>query len=52
MPQMMPLSWLSLFIMFSITMITFAVMNYYMSNTKTKTTIKNKMQIKTMNWKW
>nr|URX52815.1 ATP synthase F0 subunit 8 [Cryptotermes chacoensis] len=52
MPQMMPLSWLSLFIMFSITMITFAVTNYYVTNMETKTTIKNKILSKTVNWKW
>nr|URX53398.1 ATP synthase F0 subunit 8 [Procryptotermes leewardensis] len=52
MPQMMPLSWLSLFIMFSSTLILFATMNYYMLVLKTETNEKKKILTKTLNWKW
>nr|URX53476.1 ATP synthase F0 subunit 8 [Kalotermitidae sp. 5 AB-2022a] len=52
MPQMMPLSWLTLFITFSATLIVFTSMNYYLhipkpSTTKTLTTDKNPAS-----WKW
>nr|WHM51761.1 ATP synthase F0 subunit 8 [Rugitermes flavicinctus] len=52
MPQMMPLSWLLLFIMFSSTLILFATMNYY--NNIPKSTIMKKETIinKTTTWKW
>nr|YP_009740826.1 ATP synthase F0 subunit 8 [Traulia lofaoshana]QID03827.1 ATP synthase F0 subunit 8 [Traulia lofaoshana] len=53
MPQMSPLMWFSLFIMFSITLIIFNQMNFFsfkpeiIKNMK-KSTIKNK----NFNWKW
>nr|URX53424.1 ATP synthase F0 subunit 8 [Rugitermes unicolor] len=52
MPQMMPLSWLILFTMFSSTLMLFAVMNYY--NNIPKTTISSKKVIinKVTTWKW
>nr|URX53619.1 ATP synthase F0 subunit 8 [Postelectrotermes sp. 1 AB-2022a]URX53671.1 ATP synthase F0 subunit 8 [Postelectrotermes sp. 1 AB-2022a]URX53736.1 ATP synthase F0 subunit 8 [Postelectrotermes sp. 1 AB-2022a] len=52
MPQMMPLSWLMLFIMFSTTLILFAAVNYYTNIPKTKITQKKSTTMKTMNWKW
>nr|URX52789.1 ATP synthase F0 subunit 8 [Cryptotermes cymatofrons] len=52
MPQMMPMSWLSLFIMFSATLTLFATMNYYMTILKTETTEKKKALTEALNWKW
>nr|URX53827.1 ATP synthase F0 subunit 8 [Glyptotermes sp. 13 AB-2022a]URX53853.1 ATP synthase F0 subunit 8 [Postelectrotermes sp. 2 AB-2022a]URX53866.1 ATP synthase F0 subunit 8 [Postelectrotermes sp. 2 AB-2022a] len=52
MPQMMPLSWMLLFMMFSMTLILFATMNYYTNIQKAKTTKKEKIPTKTMSWKW
>nr|URX53049.1 ATP synthase F0 subunit 8 [Glyptotermes sp. 10 AB-2022a] len=52
MPQMMPLSWLTLFIMFSTTLILFASMNFYTHLPKTKTMKKHEIKSKNMNWKW
>nr|URX53257.1 ATP synthase F0 subunit 8 [Glyptotermes perparvus] len=52
MPQMMPLSWLTLFIMFSTTLILFATMNYYMHTPKTQTTKYTEIKTKILNWKW
>nr|WGO58149.1 ATP synthase F0 subunit 8 [Sorineuchora shanensis] len=52
MPQMMPLMWLTLFIMFTIIMIMFNSMNYFM-NIPMKSTILNKMtHKKKMKWLW
>nr|URX53944.1 ATP synthase F0 subunit 8 [Cryptotermes sp. 5 AB-2022a] len=52
MPQMMPMSWLTLFIMFSATLILFTTMNYYATISKTKINEKMTLQKKTLNWKW
>nr|WAX39158.1 ATP synthase F0 subunit 8 [Anaplecta sp. 4 ZQW-2020] len=53
MPQMMPLSWLALFIVFSLTFTLFNIISYFsvsyptMNNNK-----KSMMSIKPMGWKW
>nr|ASY98174.1 ATP synthase F0 subunit 8 [Odontomantis sp. JZ-2017] len=52
MPQMMPLNWLTLFTFFSILMILFNVMNYYMSINKSCMILPIKNKSKTLNWKW
>nr|URX54022.1 ATP synthase F0 subunit 8 [Neotermes cubanus] len=52
MPQMMPMSWLIMFIMFSTTLILFATANYYTKSFSTKTTKKEEMSTKILNWKW
>nr|URX52718.1 ATP synthase F0 subunit 8 [Incisitermes nr. barretti] len=52
MPQMMPMSWLMLFLMFLLSFFLFAVMNYYTSIHKTKTLLKKKVSSKMMIWKW
>nr|URX53411.1 ATP synthase F0 subunit 8 [Cryptotermes parvifrons] len=52
MPQMMPMSWLSLFIMFSATLILFATLNYYTVTPSVKVTTKGKTPTSTLNWKW
>nr|URX53567.1 ATP synthase F0 subunit 8 [Procryptotermes corniceps] len=51
MPQMMPLSWLSLFIMFSTTLIMFATLNYYVLTLKTSVSKKSTLT-NPLNWKW
>nr|YP_004934834.1 ATP synthase F0 subunit 8 [Trichocera bimacula]AET13098.1 ATP synthase F0 subunit 8 [Trichocera bimacula] len=54
MPQMAPLSWLILFIIFSITLILFNVMNYFMyipSYLKSESEQKN-IKSNSLNWKW
>nr|URX52764.1 ATP synthase F0 subunit 8 [Neotermes cf. insularis/malandensis]URX52777.1 ATP synthase F0 subunit 8 [Neotermes cf. insularis/malandensis] len=52
MPQMMPMSWLSLSIMFSMTLILFALMNYYTKVTTTNALMKQVIMTKSLNWKW
>nr|URX53153.1 ATP synthase F0 subunit 8 [Cryptotermes queenslandis] len=52
MPQMMPLSWLSLFTMFSAALILFATLNYYTMTLKIKTSEGKKDLNKPLNWKW
>nr|UQJ75251.1 ATP synthase F0 subunit 8 [Paraneotermes simplicicornis] len=52
MPQMMPLSWLTLFIMFSMTLMMFTVMNYYNHIPKTESASKKMIKTKSMDWKW
>nr|AIY62130.1 ATP synthase F0 subunit 8 [Neotermes sp. A TB-2014] len=52
MPQMMPMSWLMLFVMFSMTLILFATTNYYTTIHETKEDNQKKTTSKTMNWKW
>nr|UQJ75264.1 ATP synthase F0 subunit 8 [Pterotermes occidentis]URX54386.1 ATP synthase F0 subunit 8 [Pterotermes occidentis] len=52
MPQMMPMSWSILFMMFSLTLIVFATTNYYTSIQKAKYTLKKPTPKKIMNWKW
>nr|YP_010621009.1 ATP synthase F0 subunit 8 [Periplaneta japonica]WAX39392.1 ATP synthase F0 subunit 8 [Periplaneta japonica] len=52
MPQMMPLSWLMLFIFFSIMFMLFNFMNYF-SYIPIKNNMKEKnMKNKISNWKW
>nr|QLY89633.1 ATP synthase F0 subunit 8 [Fannia sociella] len=54
MPQMAPIGWLSLFIIFSITFVIFNMMNYYsfISNMpKSNLTSKNYLT-NSFNWKW
>nr|URX53593.1 ATP synthase F0 subunit 8 [Bifiditermes mutubae] len=52
MPQMMPMSWLTLFTMFSLALMMFAAMNYF-TGTQTPKQPTKKMITKTnMNWKW
>nr|ASY98044.1 ATP synthase F0 subunit 8 [Idolomorpha lateralis] len=51
MPQMMPLNWLMLFSFFSILLIFFSVMNYYVPFNKSLPS-KTKTTTKSMIWKW
>nr|UQJ75238.1 ATP synthase F0 subunit 8 [Glyptotermes sp.] len=52
MPQMMPLSWLALFIMFSMALMLFATMNYYSHIPKSTIASKVGISTKSMSWKW
>nr|AYN73285.1 ATP synthase F0 subunit 8 [Paulinia acuminata] len=52
-PQMSPIMWFSLFIMFSIALILFNQLNFFSFKMNTiKQKMKNSMKIKEMNWKW
>nr|YP_010022722.1 ATP synthase F0 subunit 8 [Polleniopsis mongolica]QOP39570.1 ATP synthase F0 subunit 8 [Polleniopsis mongolica]QXG15703.1 ATP synthase F0 subunit 8 [Polleniopsis mongolica] len=54
MPQMAPISWLSLFIIFSMTFMIFNMMNYYSYiplMPKSNFIIKNNL-MNSLNWKW
>nr|AND96671.1 ATP synthase F0 subunit 8 [Eurysternus caribaeus] len=50
MPQMAPINWLSLYILFCLIFILFNILNYFMFNYKIKTYTPKKM--KKINWKW
>nr|YP_010894849.1 ATP synthase F0 subunit 8 [Amiota setosa]WJW73362.1 ATP synthase F0 subunit 8 [Amiota setosa] len=53
MPQMAPISWLSLFIIFSISFILFSILNYYCYlPSSPKSSNLNKYNLNSMNWKW
>nr|YP_009711668.1 ATP synthase F0 subunit 8 [Dasypogon diadema]AYW52657.1 ATP synthase F0 subunit 8 [Dasypogon diadema] len=53
MPQMAPISWLVLFLMFILTLIMFSMMNYYtMLPNSPKISTKSGMMTPNMNWKW
>nr|QXG19017.1 ATP synthase F0 subunit 8 [Chymomyza costata] len=53
MPQMAPLSWLLLFIIFSFAFIMFCLLNYYsyMPSLPKSKSLKN-INLNSMNWKW
>nr|AIW06293.1 ATP synthase F0 subunit 8 [Curculionidae sp. MT-2014] len=51
MPQMAPINWLSLFILFVFTLIIFIILNYY--SFLYKPTSGKKLKTKSqLNWKW
>nr|YP_010895317.1 ATP synthase F0 subunit 8 [Victoriana melanorrhina]WJW73908.1 ATP synthase F0 subunit 8 [Victoriana melanorrhina] len=54
MPQMAPISWLSLFMFFSMIFILFNMMNYFIYIPMTHKSNKNlnKINSNSMNWKW
>nr|UER99270.1 ATP synthase F0 subunit 8 [Ephemera serica] len=53
MPQMAPLSWLTLFIMFSITLIVFNMLNYYSFETSPPSSSQtSSTSTKAFNWQW
>nr|WOC30362.1 ATP synthase F0 subunit 8 [Eodorcadion gorbunovi] len=51
MPQMAPLSWLTLFMFFLMIYLIFNIINYYNFQYKIKTFKKNKILLN-YNWKW
>nr|YP_009740553.1 ATP synthase F0 subunit 8 [Paratonkinacris vittifemoralis]QID03515.1 ATP synthase F0 subunit 8 [Paratonkinacris vittifemoralis] len=53
MPQMSPLMWFSLFIMFSIVLILFNQMNFFSFKPMImKSSEKSKIKKNNLNWKW
>nr|ALO76728.1 ATP synthase F0 subunit 8 [Agyrtodes labralis] len=52
MPQMAPMNWLMLFIMFTFIFLIFNSMNYFSFNYKIKTLISTKSSMKPTFWKW
>nr|UEK21364.1 ATP synthase F0 subunit 8 [Ligyra sp. 2017] len=53
MPQMAPISWLMLFIMFTTALILFCSMNYFnFLPSSPKSTLMKTMKSNQMNWKW
>nr|WGO58032.1 ATP synthase F0 subunit 8 [Rhabdoblatta ecarinata] len=51
MPQMMPLSWLTLYFFFILMLIMFSFINYYSFIYKPNN-INKSMSFKVLNWKW
>nr|ACC94692.1 ATPase 8 [Amiota leucostoma] len=53
MPQMAPISWLILFIIFSISFMLFSILTYYsyMPSSPKSFNLK-KINLNSMNWKW
>nr|YP_010946326.1 ATP synthase F0 subunit 8 [Anisolampra panfilovi]WGO57044.1 ATP synthase F0 subunit 8 [Anisolampra panfilovi] len=51
MPQMMPLSWLTLYLFFIIMLLIFSIINYYSFIPKPSFS-KKMLSPKTLNWKW
>nr|QNJ59911.1 ATP synthase F0 subunit 8 [Arphia xanthoptera] len=52
MPQMSPMMWFSLFILFSITMIVFNQMNFFSYKPNIIKSNSKMIKKKNMNWKW
>nr|UJG45413.1 ATP synthase F0 subunit 8 [Rhithrogena germanica] len=52
MPQMAPLSWLTLFIVFSLTLILFNLVNYFLFNPSAPTGSSSDFKTTPFNWKW
>nr|YP_009772317.1 ATP synthase F0 subunit 8 [Hydrotaea dentipes]QIT03198.1 ATP synthase F0 subunit 8 [Hydrotaea dentipes] len=54
MPQMAPIAWLSLFIIFSITFVIFNMVNYYSYNPIMPKSMPNNnlYKMNSLNWKW
>nr|QFG40102.1 ATP synthase F0 subunit 8 [Alpheus bellulus] len=52
MPQMSPLLWLNLYIMFTITLVIFIAMFFYTKTPSLAPTSSKPHSNETMNWKW
>nr|AQP28444.1 ATP synthase F0 subunit 8 [Promirotermes sp. A TB-2017] len=52
MPQMMPMEWTMLYIVFLSTFLMFNVMNYFAQSPHSKSKEKKTISINKMNWKW
>nr|YP_010397515.1 ATP synthase F0 subunit 8 [Sympotthastia takatensis]UQJ73385.1 ATP synthase F0 subunit 8 [Sympotthastia takatensis] len=54
MPQMAPISWLVLFLVFSVTLILFNILNYYCTLPKNLSTSEKETSFNSpsLNWKW
>nr|YP_010248572.1 ATP synthase F0 subunit 8 [Coraebus cavifrons]QTK22426.1 ATP synthase F0 subunit 8 [Coraebus cavifrons] len=51
MPQMAPLSWTILYLLFSLGFMGFMIMNFYQNSTTIKV-LDKKMKLNNINWKW
>nr|ASN65914.1 ATP synthase F0 subunit 8 [Pseudotetracha mendacia] len=52
MPQMAPMNWILLYLMFSITFLLFNFINYYILMISPPSTEKKNFFLKIMSWKW
>uniref|UniRef100_A0AAU7E565 ATP synthase complex subunit 8 n=1 Tax=Unilepidotricha sp. 1 SJR-2024a TaxID=3158271 RepID=A0AAU7E565_9NEOP len=52
MPQMMPINWIFLFIIFILTYLIMNMLNYYTFNLSPKKSSLNNFKYPQMNWKW
>nr|YP_009628227.1 ATP synthase F0 subunit 8 [Isonychia kiangsinensis]QBO27427.1 ATP synthase F0 subunit 8 [Isonychia kiangsinensis] len=52
MPQMAPLSWLSLFIVFSLTLILFNALNYFLYSPEVPSSSLTGFKTTPLPWKW
>nr|YP_010977912.1 ATP synthase F0 subunit 8 [Afronurus levis]WHN78871.1 ATP synthase F0 subunit 8 [Afronurus levis] len=52
MPQMAPLSWLTLFTVFSLTLILFGIVNYFLSSPNAPESTSSQFKTQPFNWKW
>nr|YP_009490589.1 ATP synthase F0 subunit 8 [Taeniopteryx ugola]YP_010836005.1 ATP synthase F0 subunit 8 [Taeniopteryx auberti]AWH98598.1 ATP synthase F0 subunit 8 [Taeniopteryx ugola]UPX88424.1 ATP synthase F0 subunit 8 [Taeniopteryx nebulosa]WGC89524.1 ATP synthase F0 subunit 8 [Taeniopteryx auberti] len=52
MPQMAPISWLTLFIAFSAILVIFSAMNYFSFLPKSPEISEKKISQTSFNWKW
>nr|YP_009689568.1 ATP synthase F0 subunit 8 [Paratrichobius longicrus]QEG77647.1 ATP synthase F0 subunit 8 [Paratrichobius longicrus] len=52
MPQMSPMNWILLMIMFSMIFFFFLMINYFSFNPKMPSFLKSNFKTKKMNWKW
>nr|ASY98451.1 ATP synthase F0 subunit 8 [Sinomiopteryx grahami] len=52
MPQMMPLNWLILLSFFSLLLLSFNVMNFYISSKTLNLKMNKKMNYNSSFWKW
>nr|AQP26787.1 ATP synthase F0 subunit 8 [Pericapritermes latignathus] len=52
MPQMMPMEWTLLYIMFLTTFMMFNIMNYFSQPASQKSSTKKTIHINKINWKW
>nr|YP_009050544.1 ATP synthase F0 subunit 8 [Dysmicohermes ingens]AIG24333.1 ATP synthase F0 subunit 8 [Dysmicohermes ingens] len=52
MPQMAPINWLMLFMFFSLMLIFFNILNYFIINPMPINEFNKSIFSQTMNWKW
>nr|YP_006503990.1 ATP synthase F0 subunit 8 [Macrotermes subhyalinus]AFM92490.1 ATP synthase F0 subunit 8 [Macrotermes subhyalinus] len=52
MPQMMPMEWMMLYMMFLITFLMFNIMNYFNQSPNSQEKNKSTITSNKMNWKW
>nr|QZK21522.1 ATP synthase F0 subunit 8 [Amitermes sp. ANIC 0620] len=52
MPQMMPMEWTMLYIMFLATFLMFNIMNYFIQSPNKQQKMKKIINIHKINWKW